>query len=94
MLTFLAGAITRRPKTILAALLITFACFVIFGLQAFGALISGGFDDPNSEASRQQRVVEANFDGRVNVVVLVTASEGSTVDSIEAQRVGKRATTG
>jgi RND superfamily putative drug exporter len=57
------------------------------GLSAFAKLQTEGFDDPGSESSRAEKVLERQFGGDADFVFLVTADSGS-VDATSAHTAG------
>jgi putative drug exporter of the RND superfamily len=72
--------IHRRARLVLVLAGVAFAAAAVVGVGAFGKLKNGGFDDPATESSRAKQVIETQFGGRANLVLLVHASTG-TVDS-------------
>lgn len=79
------GRIGRFAATHARAVLVVTVLVVIgagaLGFTAFGKLqTDGGFDDPAAESSQAQALLNAEFGGENDVVVLMTATEG-TVDS-------------
>lgn len=76
----LAEAVVSRPRAVLAA---TFAFLVVAGVLGAGVadqLKVGGFDDPESESSRAQELLDDRFDGTANLVLQVTARSGDVDD--------------
>lgn len=63
------------------------------GLGAFGKLKGGGFDDPHSPSSRAAAVIEEEFGGEDNLVLLVTAEDGD-LNAPAARRAGTELTKG
>jgi RND superfamily putative drug exporter len=63
----------------------------VLGAGAFGKLKNGGFNDPGASSTQAQRLIEANFGGQTNLVLLVTAKD-STVDSAAAAAAGAELT--
>jgi RND superfamily putative drug exporter len=71
----------RRRRLILVLAAVGFAVAGGIGGGVADHLSSGGFDDPSSESSRAERVLEERFGaGTPNVVLLVTADDGSVDD--------------
>jgi RND superfamily putative drug exporter len=73
----------------MAAVLLVIAAFG--GIHAAGLLKSGGFDDPGSASSRAQAIIDTEFGGQANLVLLVRAT-GGTVDSASARLAGAQLT--
>jgi len=85
--------ITHRARAVLvvSALLVVLAA--VLGSGAVGKLKGGGFDDPASESSRAAVVLSGTLHRpTANLVLLVTAPAGSTVDAATAARVGRQVT--
>jgi RND superfamily putative drug exporter len=89
MFTRLGQLAVRRRRTIL---LLTVAFIVlagVLGAGVFDKLKTGGFDDPNSESARAERVLNDEFgQGDPNVVLLATARDGN-VDSATSAAAGR-----
>ncbi|HEX2294028.1 MAG TPA: MMPL family transporter [Actinomycetota bacterium] len=74
--------LARHPRRILAVTAIFVALGGVVGPSVSEHLSSGGFDDPSSEAAAAGRRIEAIFGaGDPDVVLLVTAREGSVDDA-------------
>ncbi len=93
MLKRLAEMIVRRRRLVL------FVAFVIVvGAGTFGGgvakrLSSGGFNDPSAQSSQANNVLRDQFHtGDPNVVLLVTARSGATVDSPAVAEAGRALT--
>ncbi len=70
----------RRWAVLIATLLVT-VVGGLWGLGVFDKLSQGGYEDPASESAQVDRVVEDQLGQRpVDVVVLYTAPDGTTVD--------------
>ncbi len=81
MLRRVALLSVRRRRLILVAAVLGFAVAGGLGGGVAEHLSSGGFDDPSSESSRAEDVLEDRFGaGTPNVVLLVTADDGSVDD--------------
>ncbi len=81
MLRRVALLSVRRRRLILVLAAVGFAVAGGLGGGVADHLSSGGFDDPSSESSRADRVLEDRFEaGTPNVVLLVTADDGSVDD--------------
>jgi RND superfamily putative drug exporter len=87
--TRLAVAVTGRPRLILGATLILVLGAAVLGGGAFGKLLTGGFDDPKSESTRAGDAVDARFGGAPNLILLVTARQG-TVDDPAVSAAGRQ----
>ena len=67
----------RRPWVVAVLAIIAFVVAGALGGDVQDSLISGGFDDPNSESSAAATIVAEEFDaGAPDVVVLFTAPDG------------------
>ena len=75
--------IARRSKIMLGLAGLALVVAGVLGFGAFGKLKAGGFDDPAADSSRAQRVIEAEYGGQVNLVLLVEA-KAATVDAPES----------
>ncbi len=86
MFTLLARAMYRwrRVVLILAAGFLVFAG--VWGIGAFGALASGGFEDPESESFRANAALESALGRSGADVVVVYAHDTETVDSPAFER--------
>ena len=74
------GVVNRRRWILIGALVFFMAAGVIGGGVA-DRLSNGGFQDPNSEATRAQRTLDREFDATSpNIVLLVTSKSGSVDD--------------
>jgi RND superfamily putative drug exporter len=92
VLSRLAHLTIRRRRLILVLAVVGFAVAGGVGGGVADHLSSGGFDDPSSESSEAQRLLEDRFDtGSPNLVLLVTADEG-TVDDAPLAASGLRLT--
>nr|WP_180218734.1 MMPL family transporter [Streptomyces albus] len=63
------------------------------GFGAFGKLQGGGFDDPDSPSSRAAALIEDEFGGEDNLVLLVRA-QGGDLEAPPVQRAGRELTRG
>jgi len=85
MLTRLATAVVRRRKRTLLLSLVVFLVFAVLGGGVAQDLSSGGFEDPNAESTKAQKLVDEVFDSTTpNVVLLVTAKNGNVDDPASA----------
>ncbi|MEV7284901.1 MMPL family transporter [Streptomyces sp. NPDC093252] len=70
----------RRPKAILIVAALLVAAMGVVGAGAFGKLVGGGFDDPDSPSTRAAQVIDEKFGGETNLVLLVTGRDGPVGD--------------
>jgi len=88
MLQRLAGLTIRYRRPVLIAVAVLFAVAGAFGSGTARQLTSGGFTDPGSESVQASRLLEEQFgSGAINIVLLVTADEG-TVDDPDVAAAG------
>lgn len=80
MLTKLALFTIRRKKWVLSFTLLFFLASAFFGTGAFGVLKTEGFEDPSSESTRAEELLEEHFGGGEPNIVLVMSAEGRNVD--------------
>lgn len=80
MFSRIGSFVVRRARLVLLVSVLLLAGAAVLGVSAFGKLQTGGFDDPDSESSTAQRLIESEYGGEADLVVLVTATDG-TVDS-------------
>jgi RND superfamily putative drug exporter len=78
----------RRRRLVLVATALVVAVAAVVGGGVFGKLRTGGFDDPSSESSRAQAILEQRFHQGVPNVVLVAQATSGTVDSSAARAAG------
>jgi RND superfamily putative drug exporter len=89
MLSRLGALVIRRRKVVLIAAVVIFAVSGAFGGSVSKHLSSGGFDDPHSESFLADRALARTFGtGAPNVILLVTAPKGDTVDSPDVAAAG------
>ena len=90
MLDRLAHFVVRRRRPVLVATLVFIVAAGAIGGGVAKHLSSGGFDDPSSESSQVQRLVDQQFPvgATPNLVLLVTAKHG-TVDSGDVAAAGR-----
>ncbi|RMI45184.1 MMPL family transporter [Streptomyces triticirhizae] len=92
MFTWLGSLAIRRARLIL---IITGVVVAISGVLATGAMDKlkvGGFLDPDAPSSEAAELIEERFGGQADLIVLVEAEEGATVDSPEVREAGERLT--
>ncbi|CAN5808183.1 MMPL family transporter [soil metagenome] len=89
MFARLADLSIRRRRFVLVAALVAFLVCGAIGGGVADRLSSGGFDDPGAPSTKVQHLLEDRFDtGTPNIVLLVTARDGS-VDSPAVVAAGK-----
>lgn len=85
----------RRAKPVLALAGVVLVLAAALGLGAFGKLESGGFQDPSAQSTKAQNLIDSQFGGQSNLVLLVHARTGTvddaTVAAAGAQLTGKLA---
>ncbi|MFI6202050.1 MMPL family transporter, partial [Streptomyces phaeochromogenes] len=52
----------------------------VVGVGAFGKLVGGGFDDPDSQSTQASRVIDEKFGGEANLVLLVSSGTQRVTD--------------
>jgi RND superfamily putative drug exporter len=92
MLHRLGELVYRRARLVLVVTGILLAAAAVIGVGAFGKLQGGGFDDPNSQSARAANQINARFGGHDNLVFLVRAAAGSSVDSPDVRAAGLKLT--
>ena len=81
MLTKLANTLVRRRRLVLVSALVWFLVAGAFGGAVAKHLSNGGFADPASQSTKATNLLRESFHaGDPNVVLLVTAKGGRTVD--------------
>ncbi len=89
MLSTVARLVTTRARLVLVAALVFFAVAGALGGGVADRLITGGFEDPSSESTKaEDYLLDRLGAGAPNVVLLVTAKDG-TVDDTEVARAGR-----
>src|SRR5687767_11063405 len=89
MLARLAQLVIRRRKLVLVASVILFALSGAFGGKVSEELSSGGFDDPASESFKADEAMLETFgSGTPNLVLLLTADDGVSVDDPAIRKAG------
>jgi RND superfamily putative drug exporter len=87
MLTRLGRFAVRRRVAILVATVVALVAAGAIGGGVIEHLSSGGFDDPHAESSLADDLLETRFGtGNPNVVLLITARDGSVDDKAVAAR--------
>ncbi|MGK2959255.1 MAG: MMPL family transporter [Acidimicrobiales bacterium] len=83
--------IVGKYRAVLVGSVVAIVVAGFFGAGVVSKLSSGGFGDPNAEASRASRILEDDFDqGEPNFVLLVTVPTG--VDDAAVVEAGKALT--
>ncbi|MGH3442726.1 MAG: MMPL family transporter [Nitriliruptorales bacterium] len=81
MLQRLSHAVVRHRRLVLAVAVVGLALAGAFGGGVASELSSGGFDDPSSESALADQTIREVFgQAEPNLVLLVTANEGSVDD--------------
>ncbi|MEU7866953.1 MMPL family transporter [Dactylosporangium sp. NPDC049140] len=75
MLHRYATFIHRRARIVLVVSLLLLVAAGVAGAGAFGRLQGGGFDDPASDSSKAQRIIDEKFGGRPNLVLLAPTAD-------------------
>ena len=90
----IARFIVRRRRLILVAAVIAFAMSGMLGGNVASKLSSGGFDDPGAESTKAQHYLDSHFTqaGMPNILLLVTADPGATVDDPNVAAAGQALT--
>jgi RND superfamily putative drug exporter len=86
LLDRLGRTLVARRRAVLALTLVFVALAGVFGGAVASKLKSGGFDDPNAEATHALKRVADEFGGQPDVVLLVRTADG--VDDLQSQRDG------
>jgi putative drug exporter of the RND superfamily len=93
MLTRLATTIVKRRRLVLLLALAWFALAGVVGGGVATHLSSGGFNDPGAQSTRATNLLRDRFGtGDPNVIVLVTAKRGQSVDSPAVAAAGQALT--
>src|SRR5262249_1904858 len=86
MLRQLAVFSVRRPKVVLAAVLVLLGISIVFGGTVSDKLGVGGYTDPTSESSQADEFLDQNFGTTSNLVIQVLPRDG-TVNSPDVATV-------
>ncbi|WP_461036690.1 MMPL family transporter [Streptomyces mayteni] len=78
----------RRSRLVLVVATLAVVLMGAVGAGAFTKLVGGGFDDPASDSTRADELIEEEFGGQTNLVLLVDAAEGD-VDAPAARASGE-----
>jgi RND superfamily putative drug exporter len=94
MLTRLGWFTVRRRRLVLALTALFMVAAGVLGGGAFGVLKSAGFDDPASESSKAEQLLQEEFGGGdPNVVLVVSGRDGAQVDDAAVAAAGADITT-
>ncbi|MEM7340545.1 MAG: MMPL family transporter [Actinomycetota bacterium] len=92
MLAVLATLVERHARVILVVAAIAVGAGAVYGIGAPRALSPAGYEVSGSDSTEAARVLADTFDtGPANLVLLVTASEGMTVDDPDVVTAGRAA---
>ncbi len=80
MFAWWARVIIRRRRWVLAGALAFVAVGVAWGTSVFGSLVNGGFDDPKSESSQAQQLIDDRIGGVTTDVVVLFRNPAVTVE--------------
>src|SRR5436190_19407267 len=80
--------VVRRARLLLVISGVVLIAASVFGAGAFGKLKNGGFDDPAAQSSQAQHIIDQQYGGQSNLVLLVTARTG-TVDDPAVAAAGR-----
>jgi RND superfamily putative drug exporter len=85
-----ARVVVRRRRLILVLAVVLFLFSGAVGGSVASKLSSGGFDDPGAESTKAQHYIDEHFTqgGMPNILLLVTADPGLTVDSPQLLAAG------
>jgi RND superfamily putative drug exporter len=91
----MARLIVRRRRLILVSAVIAFALSGMLGGNVASKLSSGGFEDPGAESTKAQHYLDSHFTqaGMPNILLLVTADPGLSVDDPNIAATGQALTT-
>ena len=93
MLTRLARIATGRSRAVLVAAALFAVVAGVLGGGVAANLVSGGFEDPASDSARADDLLAERFDtGVPNLVLVVTAPDGSDVDDPDVVAAGQALT--
>ncbi|WP_407560894.1 MMPL family transporter [Streptomyces sp. 184] len=86
MLSRIAELAVRRARPLLLLAALAVAVMAVVGFGAFGKLSGGGFSDPDAPSSRAEQVIDEEFGGDTNLVLLVDAQQGGPDAPATAER--------
>ena len=82
----------RRRQFVLAATVVFMIASIGTGFAVFGALKSGGFEDPQAESTKAKAILAERFGAGSPDLVLLVSTAGGRVDAPDAVRQGRRLT--
>ncbi|TDU02639.1 RND superfamily putative drug exporter [Streptomyces sp. 846.5] len=88
----LARLAHRRARLLLVLSVVALVAAAALGVGAFGKLQNGGFDDPASPSSRAAQLLDSRFGGTTDLVLLVRASGGGSIDTPADAAAGRALT--
>ncbi|SOD70485.1 RND superfamily putative drug exporter [Jatrophihabitans sp. GAS493] len=80
MIDRLAHLVFHRRRLVLALSAAVLVAFAALAAGAFSVLKVGGFDDPRSDSSQAQHLLDTKFGGQTNLIMLVTPVAGGHLD--------------
>ncbi|GAA2568066.1 MMPL family transporter [Winogradskya consettensis] len=84
----------RRGRLVLVMSAAALVVMAVLASGAFSALKSGGFDDPQSDSSRAAALLNRDFGGQTNLLLLVTPTNGAALDSPPVTALAHQITAG
>src|SRR3954447_19840238 len=81
MFTRLAHFVTSRRHWVLAGSVAVLLGFLALAGGTFSSLKAGGFDNPASGSSKARTILDDNFGGSPNLLLLVTPGGGAELTS-------------
>ena len=87
MFASIARIVNKYSGTIISLAVILFILSAVLGIQSFGKLQTGGFEDPKAQSTVAKNLIAKNFGGETNVIFLVHVKKG-TVDSTAGRIIG------
>jgi uncharacterized membrane protein YdfJ with MMPL/SSD domain len=81
MFDSLGHFVHRRRRWVMAAALLFVVVASVWGTQVFGALKSGGFDDPAAESTRATKLIDQRIGPAAGDLVVLYESPSMTVDT-------------
>jgi RND superfamily putative drug exporter len=92
MLNRLGSFIVRRRRLVLVACGGLLAVMAFLATMAFSVLQGGGFTNASSSSSQAQALVDQDFGGETNLVLLLTPRNGQTLTSTPVTALAHRVT--
>jgi RND superfamily putative drug exporter len=87
----IADLAIRRSRLVLIVAALAVVVMGVIGVGAFGKLVGGGSNDPNSASSKAETAINDKFGGETNLVFLVSVKSGG-LDSATARQAGQTLT--